>query len=374
MPERGPKVLFFLTTGEIGGTERSFLALAECLQRRGWDMTLGSLEGRGPFLGIAQEHGLPVFDPRFKGFHRPGSLLRLHRFLKGRSFDIVVAAGLRGKLAVLPLAAAHRIPVRISAVRGLDPWKKPWHLAVEKALQPVTTAWIANSQAALERTVVVEGKPRGKIHVLHQGLEAPAEVDLEACRSERRPGRFTVGVLANLRPGKGHGFLLRAMEPLLAREPRLHLQFIGKDYSGGRIPEMIRALDLEERVTLTGYVKDIPPHLTSQVDLMVLPSFSESFPTSIIESMLLGIPVVATRVGGVPELLRHRETGWLVEAGDDDALREAVLALMNDADLRARLAEAACRDARRRFDLNQAASHYESLLKSYLDRAHRRSR
>ena len=133
---------------------------------------------------------------------------------------------------------------------------------------------------------------------------------------------------------------------------------------GGSCLEDLKGLAAElgvaERVTFLGEVRDIPA-LLSRARMFVQPSLSEGIPLTVLEAMARGLPVVATRVGGLPEVVIDGETGLLVPAADPPALAEAVLTLWRDPDAAGRMGDAGRRRAEERFDVRRMVSQYEAL-------------
>jgi glycosyltransferase involved in cell wall biosynthesis len=149
-------------------------------------------------------------------------------------------------------------------------------------------------------------------------------------RDERRPGELTIGTVALFRPRKGIEVLLRAMAGLVGRAPSVRLVAVGPfetpEYERS-VRTLCRELGLEERVEWRGFQQDVAAELR-RMDLLALPSlFGEGMPMVVLEAMAVGLPVVATRVEGVPEVVRDGRDGVLVAPGDAAALCEAIARL-----------------------------------------------
>ncbi|HSB67760.1 MAG TPA: glycosyltransferase family 4 protein [Candidatus Methylomirabilis sp.] len=178
----------------------------------------------------------------------------------------------------------------------------------------------------------------------------PSGIDL-ARLTAAAPRRFPahgpiVGTVARLAPVKGHRFLLEAMPGILQSCPEARFVFVGEGEARPALEEQARHLGLGERIIFTGFREDAPA-LLAGMDLFVLPSLNEGMGRVLVMAMALGKPIVATRVGGVPELLGDGEAGILVPPGDSAALAEAVTTLLRDPARAAALAEAGRRRATR---------------------------
>lgn len=360
------KVLFFLNTSLIGGAENNVLDLVTHLDKNKFDPWIAALEPGGPLLDYARGRNLNTFDPQFSHYFLPSYIIRIIRFLMREKFDAIFIFGFKLKLFLLPLSFALGIPLRIATILGLDTWKNKIHYTIERLLNRFATLWQANSMAAKKRAVEKEGVSEARVTVIYQGLEVD---DREAWKQKaQKPAslaKFRIAVLANIKPGKGHFFFLKAIQPLLLQNSEIEVVLIGKDYTNGEIQDFIVQSGLSGSVKLAGYVADVRTYLRA-FDLMVLPSFAESFPTSIIESMLEGVPVVSTKVGGIPELIEHQKTGWLINPGNEEELKEAVLTLRNNPGMRLQIAEVAYRMARQRFDIKQVTLEYERFIENHL--------
>lgn len=152
-------------------------------------------------------------------------------------------------------------------------------------------------------------------------------------------GTFTISCPARLVHVKGHRTLLDALRLLLA-DPSWHCWLIGDGPLRKEIEQTIQEYELTERVTMLGDRNDVP-QLLSQSDVMVLPSLQDNLPFSIMEAQLAGVPIVASDIGGIPEMIEHDRTGLLFEAGREDQLALQLERMMADPQLRERLAKRA---------------------------------
>lgn len=167
--------------------------------------------------------------------------------------------------------------------------------------------------------------------------------DMPACdiRAELgiAPQALVVGVVGRLSPEKGHMVLLRALAQAGRQGVDLHALLVGQGQERERLHEGARALGLEKRCFFTGHVRGLAPYYRA-MDMLALPSYSEGMPNAALEGMIMGLPVIASAVGGVPEVVRHGATGLLVPAGDSAALAGALITLANDPVLRGNMGTA----------------------------------
>jgi glycosyltransferase involved in cell wall biosynthesis len=136
-------------------------------------------------------------------------------------------------------------------------------------------------------------------------------------------------VIGRLRKEKGHSFLIDAIDEVRKRIPEVKLIIVGDGEEEKRLKERVKRLSLTETVVFTGLRRDIPELLTI-AELVVLPSLWEGMPNSLLEAMAAGKPVVATSVGGIPEVVANGETGILIPPRDSKALAETIVRLLRD--------------------------------------------
>ncbi len=178
--------------------------------------------------------------------------------------------------------------------------------------------------------------------------------------------RLAIGTIASLEPPKGHRVLLDGIPGVLARCPSAIFVWAGEGSQAAELRTEVAARGLEGAVRFLGLVDDVPAVL-SALDLVVLPSTQrEGFPLSLTEAAMAGCPAIASRLGGIPEVIEDRQTGLLVPPGDVAALTDAIVELLSSAELRRRFGEAARIRARARFTseamVDQVGAIYRAVL------------
>lgn len=267
-----------------------------------------------------------------------------HGSLAGR-----VAAALAGARAIYTkhgLAAAEEASIQVRGAGGL----------MKAAAVRLFADRIVAVSEAVRAALEAQGADPARIRVI------PGGVDLRAYEGLPAPAAGVVGALGRLEREKGFDLLLQAMAQLQG-EARLLL--------GGDGSQREALASQAERaglpVEMTGFVADVPAFL-GRTGLFVLPSRSEGLGLVLVEAMAAGRPVVATRVGGVPEVVLHGETGLLVEPGDVDGLAGAIRRLLEEPELAGRLGAAGRERARQLFSAermaDQTAALYEELIRS----------
>jgi len=187
--------------------------------------------------------------------------------------------------------------------------------------------------------LVKAGIEEEKICVLHSGVDLNAHSDRAMGMKIRKKygvdkGDRLLGTVANLYPRKGYEVMLDALCLLLKSHPNIYFFIVGKGDSN--YEEMLRIrvrnLGMDARVHFLGFQENVIPILGA-LDLYIHPALMEGFGIAVLEAMAIGKSVVATRVGGIPEIIVHQQTGLLVEPNDPEALASAISALLEDPDL-----------------------------------------
>lgn len=334
------RALLLISGLPTGGAERVTVSFLTCLARHGRPAPLCTLTARhdGPLAGELRQAGVARFDLGSRRLADPRTPLRLARLLRRQHVDVVHAHGQDAAI----VAAAIRPFTRARLVITRHVLAEPAHDARERlragaALRAfrLADAVVAVSRAAAERLAALASIPLAEIRVLPNGVELdrfePAKLGpwRERVRAELNVTASDPLVLmpAVMREGKGHDVMLEAAATLRARVPGIRILLAG---DGELEPDLRRrARALQHTITFLGRRTDIPD-LMAACDLVVLPSDAEALPTVLIEAAAAARPVVATRVGGTPEVVRDGETGVLVPSSEPAALADTIAALLAD--------------------------------------------
>jgi glycosyltransferase involved in cell wall biosynthesis len=365
-----PKLLLLVTLGDWGGAPRVVYELANRFSGE-YDVSVACPPGGMlvPRLTRAGVRVIPV--PSLCRAPLPWrdvpALARLVRVMRRERFDIVHAhstkAGLLGRVA----ARLAGVPVIVFTAHGWPfavgrAWWRRWpFLLAEWVGGRLSTRVVCVSRHDGEQARRLRIVPRGRLAVIRNGVD-PAYVSSSVERGA--PATRSVPVLTfvgRLAPQKDPLCLLEAVRGLSLGS----LLMIGEGPLRREIHERIRRHALAGRVTLMDPRPDIPDVLAAS-DIFVLPSRWEGLPLAIIEAMMAGLPVVATRVGGVPELVEDGVTGFLVPPGDPKALAAALERLASNAGLRRRMGAAGRAKALREFRLERMLSETARLYQDLL--------
>ncbi len=367
-----------------GGTESQLYLLLRHLDRSRFDcrVIVFNRSGWGEMNQAIERLGIDVdvVPARCRGV--PRRMLYVYRALRRLRPDVVHSwtaldnpyAGFVGRLAGVP---AHLGSLRTTLSSTIMREKSRLHRWL---ILNSSRLLVVNSETCVAE-LVEAGIARERIRLLRNcvdsagaggagagGAGAGANRDVSELGIE--PGHRLVGLVANLRRVKNHLFFIDAMARVVPDFPDLKVLLVGQLLPGesdlrGLIEERIASHALQDRFVLTGFRSDVPA-LMDRMEICCLASNSEGMPNVLLEAMAAGRPVVATRVGGVPELVDDGENGFLVELGDTRGFADAVCRLLREPELARRMGRKGRDRAARRHSCVEAAGELEVIYRDAL--------
>jgi glycosyltransferase involved in cell wall biosynthesis len=296
-------------------------------------------------------------------------VLAIRRYLHGAAPTIVhtflLTASLYGRLA----AILARTPIIVGTEVNIYEQKRPHHAAAERWLMKHTDTVVASAESVRDFYVQQVHADPSRVEVIYNAVDW-RQLDTTFGRSEMRrsvgvPNDVPLaGIIARLTPQKAHRVLFEAMASHPDLAP-LHLLVIGDGELREDLAAAVTARGLTGRVHFLGARRDLG-NLLGAIDMFVMPSLWEGLPLSMVLAMGAGLPIVATRVAGIPEVVRHEQTGLLVNPGDAKELGKAMARVLTETGLAAGLGRAAREFVRPRFGadgyVNAVTSLYDRLL------------
>lgn len=223
---------------------------------------------------------------------------------------------------------------------------------LNKLIAKLSVKMIAVSRQLNERLIEEDGVAPAKTVVIYNGIDCSGYHTIPNPETRKGLGLGAdtpiVGIAAGLRREKRHDVFLRGASDVIKRGTRAHFLVIGGGEMEGDLRRLVSDLELDDHVTFTGHVSNVPD-LLSAIDIGVLTSDREGMPLALLEYMASGKPVVATRVGGVPEAVEDGVNGFLFASGDHEGFAGRIAQLVNDAALRSRMGAAALEIVTTRF-------------------------
>jgi glycosyltransferase involved in cell wall biosynthesis len=363
----GPlRIALMLETDGPGGAETVLLQLAEELRRRGHDvMPVGPASGCGWLGGEFAARG---FTPRTFELRHPidwrcvtslTALMRGHGTQLVHSHEFTMAV--YGSVAARRAGAGHVITMHGGRYYA-EAWRRRAALRWAMKRSAATTAVSGATAADLRRTL---GVPDDAVRIVPNGIRMPSGRREKVRRELNVPDdELVIVAIGNLYPVKGHAVLLRALAELEEQggAPRWRLAIAGRGEDEQRLRSIADDAGIASRIHLLGFRSDAPDILAAG-DVFVLPSLSEGLPLALIEAMATGLAIVASDVGGIPEVVARGQEALLVPAASPTALTAAIRALLDDPVRRAALGAAAQRRAHRDFSVTSMTDAYEALYR-----------
>jgi succinoglycan biosynthesis protein ExoA len=359
------KVMFIIDSlpNRKAGTEKVLSSLIENLNREVFEPILCCLHGSRN-LRFQDTRSLNLGMQSFASFKALKELFYLAGFLKRREVDLLVTffknANYFGTLAA-KLSGRTRV---VSCRRNLGYWQSWRDLLLLRTINRWTEFVIANSIAVKEAVMMKEEVQAERIGVIYNGIDLQEFSNKLIPREEAKkrhgvtPQTPIVGTVSNLRPVKQLHIFLESALIISRRFPETKFFLVGEGPQRRELESLVGHLGLTDSVVFAGGTGEVAPYL-SAFDVGVLSSSSEGFSNSILEYMLAGLPVVATSVGGNPEIIADGKNGYLVPPGNPRSLADKIILLLGEKELRTTLGQEALSTVRERFSLTRMLAQFE---------------
>jgi glycosyltransferase involved in cell wall biosynthesis len=369
------RVLHVIDSGGFYGAEVMLLNLAAEQMRMGYQVEIASIGEKGieekAIESVAQEKGIPVRKFRMRpGPNWLGAMSVLRHAVQKR-FDLLHSHGYKGNIlfGLLP-RRVRRLPLVTTlhgwtSVRGFT--KMRMYEWLDNLSLRFVDAVVLVNRGMLEHPVLKK-KKRFRRWIVNNGIlpvdDSPPCVMDPAIQKFCERG-YTIGALARLSPEKGFSDLIDALAILLQRGKDVRLVIFGEGGERKALEEKVAGLGLDDRVRMPGFVSNAGCYLPS-FDVLAMPSLTEGLPITLLEAMRAGVPIVASKVGGIPHLLEDGKSGLLVPPTDSAALADAI-SLLYDQPARGReMAAAAGQVFRAKYTSERMAEGYHQIYSHVL--------
>lgn len=355
--DRPARIVLLLEHLRFGGTERQALELARGLNRKRFQPEIWTLDAGDDLAPLARSWGIPVWQLSHCRKPGPATLARLWQLLKSDPPDLLLTLTAVPNIWGRLLGKGAGTPIIVGNVRSLTHQRQH-----EGWLWPLADHILCNSRAIKDILNKDCKISPARITVIPNGVDTKF-FRPETPITDRKPIILCVGRLV---PEKDHEILIRAFSLVSADHPDARLWLVGNGPLKADIAATItQIISPPGRVRFLPARPDLRP-LLEQASMLVLSSRQEAFPNVILEAMAMGLPVVATRVGGVPELVTPGETGWLVPPGNVPALAAAMSQLLEDQATRREMGKAARQRAKQDFSLATMVRRHEEVFDKLL--------
>ncbi len=364
------RILHLIASNFVGGPEKQILHHALDLQNSDFEVWVGSFRDRpekAAILQQAEESGLHTYESLSSGRFDPRAVFELASFLKRQKIQLLCTHGFKANTVGALAKNVAGVP-QIAFCRGwtAETLRVRAYEALERRFLALADRIICVSEAQAEY-FATKHLLQPRISVVHNAMldsiDTGAECDREAAKMQLgfSPATLVIGAVGRLSVEKGQRYLVEAA-PGLVREFRdLKIVLLGEGRERESLESQVKRLGLENVVVLPGFHKNVARWMQA-FDVLANCSLTEGIPNAILEALAVGTPVVATSVGGVPELIKDRETGLLVAPGSSEALAGGLAEVLRDSSLALKLGQAGRDWVRTRFS---ASVQRDSLLEAY---------
>lgn len=363
MPKR---ILYVHGISQIGGSERDLLCLLEHIDRQRWDPIV-VCPPDGPLFGAVEQLKVPVYPMKLPSWRKfkdlfgiPFAVWSLIKLIRKLRADLVhVNDYWWGPIADLACNLT-RLPCVVHIRQEIEPKRvKQYRLRGPEKLIAVSRR--------IQHVAIEAGVNPSKITAVYSGINTAHPINLSAGKRVRNqygisPDQLVIGSVANLFPRKGYEYLIQSLVEINRNKTGIQCLIVGEgdEIYRSRLLEMVQKNDLEKVVTFAGFKQDVSSYIAA-MDIFVLPSIMEGFGIVLLEAMAMEKPIVATTVGGIPEIVEDQVTGFLVPPKDSNALAQKIIYLLENPSVRVKLGQAGRARVLERFSVQRMALQLQDI-------------
>lgn len=375
-----------VTNFSSGGTEGQVHNLVKVLDHQRFSVQFACLKKYGIFLEDIQLMQIPVREFPIRSYFHPKTwwqLVKMAAFMRAQRTQVSHSYNFYSNVIAVPAARLAGVPVVLASIRDRGIYLTPMQKKVQKWVCNLADRVLVNAESIRE-WLIEQGVPENKIVLIRNGIELSLYGQTDSSADIREelgipPAARLVIMLARLNPQKGIDEFLHAAAIVRKQHPDVHFLVVGDklEFKDGAVVSDIDYHSCLHRLTetlqighctwYTGHRTDVPA-LLAQSCISVLPSHSEGLSNSLIESMAAGLPLVATDVGGNPELVKHDVNGFLVPVMDHESLASAISTILSDASLASRFGKASRRLCEEQFSMSSMADATQQIYLNELEK------
>lgn len=365
------KILFIIDHLDSGGAQRQMIELVNRLDKSKYEITVCNLdEEKNQLAGDLREKNIPIFSLNQFGKLDIKTIYLLSRYIKRNRFSIIhtylFTADCYGRIA----AKLSQTPIIIASLRSVDSWKNLFHIFVDKILSLFSDKIIVNANMIKTFLTSEENIVAEKIQTIHNGI------DLDKWSLSFQPEKlkikygikkddFVIGILARNDPVKDHETYFKAAKIVCKKIPNVKFLAIGDGMENKNMRNLTRHIGIEKNVILKDYIPNVAK-IIEILDISTLTSLIEGCPNIILESMIMKKPVVATNVGGIPELVINNLTGYLVPPQKPQILANKFIHLLESPNQRYRFGENGYNRVVQKFSMTKMVKSTEKIYRTQI--------
>ena len=364
------RLAYVINNLTVGGAEKLLLSTVKKLSKEKYDITVCSMLHGKALLKDFEKSGVKVVCLNMHNKRDIRGFFKLYHFFKSNKIDIVhthlLEADLLGRFA----AILANVPVIISTDHRVDDWRmnsKRLKTKIRFILNRIacnhSKGIIAVADNIKNHLIKNEKINPVKIYVIKNGIEIQ-ECNGSSIR-KKKGDTIVLGNIGRLSKEKGHEYLLKAFKQAKTKCSNIKLLVAGDGPLRLSLEKFAHDLDISADVTFLGVLDDIPAFL-NKIDIFVLSSLQEGLPIALLEAMAAEKPIIATTVGGIPEVVENGLDGILVDAANVHELKHAIISVIQNEDKRGEMGQNAQKKVEEYFDLDNTVDELESLYDNLL--------
>jgi glycosyltransferase involved in cell wall biosynthesis len=358
------RVEYFIDHLKVGGAQRHLVELFASLDRRRFALQVTVAKAGGPLVAAVERLGIRVRSFGVgTSLARPGTvagLLATARRLRAERVHVVHGYLYAGNLLGMLAGRLAGVPIRLASKRSLDRYPRRSQLLATRLANACADRVLCNAEE-VARFVLAEERPDpAKLTVIPNGIRIAQPPPAPERPAGVPPGARVVGLVGRLDWKKAYSDVMQAAVRVRASHPDVEFVVIGDGPLRGEIASQAARLGLAPHLHLLGELSPVAP-LVRGFDVFVISSIIEGMPNALLEALALERPVVATRVGGIPEIVTHGESGLLVPPANPAALADAIIRLLDDPRLAAACGAAGRRTVETRYSLEAMTARFTGL-------------
>ena len=380
MDKRRP-IIWMIDSLGPGGAEQLMPTILKNLQQAGFNIRVCALQIRAgnPIASELQRLGLPVDLIPIRNLRQPLNLIHILRYLRLHRPQLLhtqlefadILGTLAAKLLGIPsVSTVHTLDVFPEKKSAWGRMKLRWFL-----LGRFCDRVIAVSEKTRRHYLQAGGLPQDKVITLYNGVDRSRFRKMDETQTVKLRKELQLPIssqiimtVAVLREPKGIQFMIRALPAILEQRPDVHYLIVGDGVHRAVLSDLAADLGIKNHVTFAGHRTDIPD-LLACCDIFVLPTLKDALPTVLIEALAAGKPIIASNVGGVPEIIENGVNGLLVAPGEPSKLVEACLRLLKDNELSRQIILAGSETVRQRFDIDTQIEQLSRMYEEFTSHA-----
>ena len=358
------KIVHVINSLNYGGAENQIVQLLNGLNPLRFEKHLVTFRNLETANSRALNPEIKRYIVKRRRWGDVGCIFRLYRLLKALKVDVIQAHMYQANLFAAIAGRLAGVPVVFTTEHGRNSWKKPIHHYMEKwIISPLVNMRVAVSRNIREVRLKSGDAPEDKITVIPNCVEI-----FEKINKYETGKRLQIGTVGRLVPAKDYHTLIIAFNKLIEDGLNIDLVFVGDGSERSRLESMVQDLNISNCVKFAGFQEDIPAFL-DKFDIFVLSSITEGIPVAMLEAMAMGVPIVATGIGGIPEVIQDNVNGLLVECRNPEMLAGAIKQLIDDNSLREKIGRAGREKIKCSFSREAICNQYEQLYVDFLRNA-----